>query len=118
MVDTTNDEKMLKTTGLDCRNLMDIQCMYKILGGEEKHKDSLVNIAMSIIDPYYRGMNDVCKKKKVSWHRAWVQRLDEDHVKYAAKDAYVSYEMCRRIVDMRKCHRPPPTGTPRHKKNR
>ena len=53
-VDTTNDEKVLKTTGLACRNLVDIQCLYKILGGEEKHKDSLVDLAMAIIDPYYR----------------------------------------------------------------
>ena len=32
-----------------------------------------------------------------------MERLDEEHVKYAAKDAYTSYEMYRRIVDMRKC---------------
>ena len=31
------------------------------------------------------------------------KRLDEQHVKYAAMDAYTSYEMYRRIVDMRKC---------------
>ncbi|KAE8775088.1 hypothetical protein D1007_52446 [Hordeum vulgare] len=36
------------------------------LGDKEKHKDSLVDLAMSIIDPYYRGMNDVYKKKKVA----------------------------------------------------
>ena len=35
-------------------------------------------------------------------------RLDEQHVKYAAKDAYTSYEMYRRIVDMRKCLLPAP----------
>ena len=35
-------------------------------------------------------------------------RLDEEHVKYSAKDAYTSYEMYRRIVDMRKCLLPAP----------
>ncbi|KAE8807836.1 hypothetical protein D1007_15777 [Hordeum vulgare] len=60
---------------------------------EEKHKDSPVDLAMAIIDPYYRGMKDVCKKKKVAWHRPWVRRVDEDHIKYAAKDTYVSYGM-------------------------
>ncbi|KAE8778944.1 hypothetical protein D1007_48062 [Hordeum vulgare] len=85
--DTTNDEKVLKTMGLACRNLLDIQCQYKILGDEETHKDSLVDLAMAIIDLYYRGMKDLCNKKKTAWHRAWVQRMDEDHVKHASKDA-------------------------------
>ncbi|KAE8809406.1 hypothetical protein D1007_13997 [Hordeum vulgare] len=116
-VDTTNDELVLKTTSLTRRNLVYIQCQYKILGGEEKHKDSMVDLAMAIIDPYYRGIKYVYKKK-VAWHRAWVRRLDEDHVKYAAKDVYVSYEMCRSVVDMRKYLRSAPTGTPRHKKYR
>jgi hypothetical protein len=58
---------------------------------------------MAIIDPYYRDMKDECDKNKAAWHKTWVQRLDEEHVKYAAKYAYTSYEMYRRIVDMRKC---------------
>ncbi|KAE8821844.1 hypothetical protein D1007_00032 [Hordeum vulgare] len=102
MVDITNDEKVLKTTRLACQNLVNIQCQEKILGGEEKHKDSLVDLAMTIIKPYYRGMKDVCKKKKVASHCTCVRRLDEDHVKCATKEAYVSSEMCRKIVDMRK----------------
>ncbi|KAE8816982.1 hypothetical protein D1007_05172 [Hordeum vulgare] len=67
-MDTTNDENVLKTTGLDCRNLVDIQCLHKILGSNKKYKASLVDLAMAIIDPYYKGMNDVYKKKKVGWH--------------------------------------------------
>ena len=34
--------------------------------------------------------------------------MDEEHVKYAAKDAYTSYEMYRWIVDMRNCLLPAP----------
>ncbi|KAE8782747.1 hypothetical protein D1007_43843 [Hordeum vulgare] len=78
-VDTTSDKKVLKTTTLAFRNLIDIQCQYKILGGEEKHKDSLADVAMAMIDHNYTGMKDVCKNKKVVSHRA-----------YAAKIAYVS----------------------------
>ncbi|KAE8810596.1 hypothetical protein D1007_12816 [Hordeum vulgare] len=40
--------------------------IYKILSGDEKRKDSLVHLIMAIIDPYYKGMKDVCKKKKVA----------------------------------------------------
>ncbi|KAE8798648.1 hypothetical protein D1007_26136 [Hordeum vulgare] len=82
----------------------------------------MVDLAMAIVDPYYRGMKDVYKKKKkkkkkkVAWHRAWVRRLDEYHVKYAAKEAYISYEMCTWIINMRKCLHPAPTGNSRHKK--
>ncbi|KAE8778175.1 hypothetical protein D1007_48943 [Hordeum vulgare] len=53
-MDTTNDEKVLKTTGLAYRNLVDIQCRYKILSGEDKHKDSLIDLAMDVIDPCYK----------------------------------------------------------------
>jgi len=35
-----------------------------------------------------------------------VNELYEEHIKYAAKDTYTSYEMYRRIIDMRKCHLP------------
>ena len=37
-----------------------------------------------------------------------VRDEDEQHVKYAAMDAYTSYEMYRRIVDMRNCLLPDP----------
>ena len=58
---------------------------------------------MAIIDPYYIDMKVECNKDKSVWHKAWVNELDEEHIKYAAKDAYTTYEMYRRIVDMRKC---------------
>ena len=32
-----------------------------------------------------------------------MEKLDKAHVVYAAKEAYTSYDMYRRIVDMRKC---------------
>ena len=48
-------------------------------------------------------MKDDCKKDKHAWHSVWMKKLDAGHVVYAAKKAYTSYEMYRRIVDMRKC---------------
>ena len=32
-----------------------------------------------------------------------MEKLDKAHVVYAAKEVYTSYDMYRRIVDMRKC---------------
>ena len=48
-------------------------------------------------------MKNESKKDKNAWHNVWHERLDEHHIKYAAMDAYTSYEMYRRIVDMRNC---------------
>ena len=48
-------------------------------------------------------MKDSCNKDKRSRHSPWMEKLDKAHVVYAAKQAYTSYDMYRRIVDMRKC---------------
>ena len=102
-VDITNDVKALENSGIACQNLVDIQGQYKIWGSKEHEKDSLVHLAEAIIDPYYRDMKDSCNKDKRAWHSAWMEKLDKAHVVYAAKEAYTSYDMYRRIVDMRKC---------------
>ncbi|KAE8807122.1 putative methyltransferase PMT27 [Hordeum vulgare] len=73
---------------------------------EQVQKSSLVELASAIIDPYYMKMKDERQKDKNTWHNSWDQRLEEEHVKYAAKDAYTSYAMYMRIADMRKCLRP------------
>ena len=65
--------------------------------------NSLVDLASAIIDPYYAKMKEEIKKDKNAWQSVWHERLDEEHIKYVAKDAYTSYEMYRRIVDMRNC---------------
>ena len=102
-VDITNDVKALENSGIACQNLVDIQGQYKIRGSKEHEKDSLVHLAEAIIDPYYRDMKDSCNKDKHSWHSAWMEKLDKAHVVYATKEAYMSYDMYRQIVDMRKC---------------
>ncbi|XBI80779.1 hypothetical protein VPH35_089838 [Triticum aestivum] len=102
-VDITNDVKALENSGIACQNLVHIQGQYKIWGSKEHEKDSLVHLAEAIIDPYYRDMKDSCNKDKRAWHSDWMEKLDKAHVVYAAKEAYTSYDMYRRIVDMRKC---------------
>ena len=102
MVDITNDVKALENSGIACQNLVDIQGQYKIWGSKEHEKDSLVHLAEAIIDPYYRDMKDSCNKDKRAWHSAWMVKLDKAHVMYVAKEAYTSYDMYRRIDDMRK----------------
>ena len=102
-MDTTNDLKALKVSGLKCWNLVNIQDHYKVSSSDKNKLNSLVDLTSAIIDPYYMKMKDESKKDKKAWHSVWHERLDEQHVKYAAKDAYTSYEMYRRIIDMRKC---------------
>ena len=60
-------------------------------------------------------MKDESKKDKNAWHSVWHERLDEQHVKYEAKDAYTSYEMYRRIVHMRSCILPAPDEGSSHR---
>ncbi|KAE8795819.1 putative ubiquitin-conjugating enzyme E2 26 [Hordeum vulgare] len=78
----------------------------KGLGSTNNKQNSLVDLASANIDPYYMKMKDESQKDKNAWHSVWDERLDEEHVTYAAKDAYTSYEMYRRIVDMSKSLRP------------
>ncbi|KAE8789749.1 hypothetical protein D1007_36054 [Hordeum vulgare] len=102
MMDTTNEPKLLKTSGLACEKLVNIHDHYKV-SGSKKDKDSHVDHVVVIIDSYYRDTKAKCEKNKHVWHRAWVKRLDEYHIQTATKEAYTCYEMFRRTVDMRKC---------------
>ena len=108
VVDTTNDLKALKVSGLKCPNLVNIQDNYKVCHSTKNKLNSLFDLASAIIDPYYMKMKNKSNKDKHAWHSQWHERLDEQHVKYAAMDAYTSYEMYMRIVDMRNCLLPDP----------
>ncbi|KAE8776974.1 hypothetical protein D1007_50336 [Hordeum vulgare] len=108
IVDTTNDLKVLDVSGLTFQNIVNFHDHYKVWGSTNSKHNSLVDLASAIIDPYYINMKDESKKDNNTGHSAWDQRLDEQHIKYATKDAYTSYEMYMWIVDMRKCFRPSP----------
>ncbi|KAE8820459.1 hypothetical protein D1007_01607 [Hordeum vulgare] len=64
IVDTTNDLKVLKTSGLVCPKLVDIYSHYKIWGSK-KDLESHVDLADAIIDPYYTDMKTKGKKNKL-----------------------------------------------------
>ncbi|KAE8821143.1 hypothetical protein D1007_00767 [Hordeum vulgare] len=54
-MDTTNNQKVLKTLGVACQKLIDIHDHYKIWGSK-KDMDSHVDLAKAINGPYYRDM--------------------------------------------------------------
>ncbi|KAE8809904.1 hypothetical protein D1007_13502 [Hordeum vulgare] len=97
-VDATNDRKVLKTLGLACQKLVDIHDHYNVWD-IKKDKDSHVDLAEAIIDPYYKEMKDKCDRNKLVWHRAWVMILDNYHIDIEAKEVYKCYEMFRWIID-------------------
>ncbi|KAE8773427.1 hypothetical protein D1007_54315 [Hordeum vulgare] len=101
-VDTTNDPKVLKTSGLAFQKLVDIRDKYNICGSK-KDMDSDVDLAEAITNPYCGGMKAECDKDKPAWHSAWVKRLDEQNLQTAAKKEKTFYKILRRIVDMRNC---------------
>jgi len=45
---------VLRVTGLACKNLVEIREHYRVWGSTKK--DSLVELASAIIDPYYEKM--------------------------------------------------------------
>ena len=54
-VDTTNDLKALKVSGLKCPNLVNIQDHYKVWGSAKNKLNSLVDLASAIIVPVMLG---------------------------------------------------------------
>ena len=65
-VDTTNDLKALKVSGLKCPNLVNIQHHYKVWGSGNNKLNSLVDLASAIIDPYYMKMKNEARSTKES----------------------------------------------------
>ena len=101
MVETTDDVNAPSVMGLANKNLVEICDHYSVWGSM---KDSLVELTSAIINPYHEKMKqDAQRTSAVSWHRAWVRRLDEPHLRFAAKSLYTCYAMHTWIIDMRKC---------------
>ena len=101
-VETTDDVKVLRVTGLAYKNLVKICDHYRVCGSTKK--ESLVEVSSAIIDPYYEKMKqDAQRTSPLSWHKPWMRQLDEPHLRFAAKSVYTCCEMHWRIVDMRKC---------------
>ena len=61
-VETTDDVNMLRVMGLAYRNLVEISDHYRVWGST---KDSLVERASAIIEPYYENMKHDAKRTNV-----------------------------------------------------
>lgn len=77
---------------------VDIQDMFRIKGGRDR--DGMGDLAKTIIDSSYEEIKGKFPKDN---HNYWEWKpLDPANLKYAAIDGYVSYELYRRILDMKK----------------
>ena len=61
-VETTDDVKALRVTGLACKNLVEIHEHYRVWSSTKK--DSLVELASAIINPYYENMKEDANKTR------------------------------------------------------
>ena len=97
---------MLRNSGLQVTNLVDLQKQYRVEGSTKKvgEKDSLEELAVSIICPSYKGKKTGMDTDTRRWlHSAWEGELTLPHIIYTALDAFVSYDLYRRISTMREC---------------
>ena len=62
-VDTKDDVKALSVMGLACKNLVEIRDHYMVWGSTKK--DSLVELASAIIDPYYEKMKQYANRTRL-----------------------------------------------------
>lgn len=75
-------------------NYKDIQVIWKD-PDNTKRRQGIKDIAGALIDPCYYNMKDGFGHKE---HGMWSDApLPRAHMEYAAKDAYVSYELYRRL---------------------
>ena len=76
-----------------------MQKQYMIISNGQE-KDSVVDLADTIIDPGYANMKEDNDTKDLN---TWEVPLNLAYITYRAKDAYACYDMYRQILDMRAC---------------
>ncbi|KAM0851342.1 hypothetical protein ACQ4PT_052476 [Festuca glaucescens] len=81
---------------LPVHNLKDIQQIWRDPEKSWKRTQGLKDVAAAIIDPYYEQMKDGFGNTE---HNMWANAppLPEKHLEYAARDAYATYEVYRRL---------------------
>uniref|UniRef100_A0A8I6Y1T4 3'-5' exonuclease domain-containing protein n=1 Tax=Hordeum vulgare subsp. vulgare TaxID=112509 RepID=A0A8I6Y1T4_HORVV len=93
-VDIRNDKlKMRHTFGIEIRadSHIDIQDIFRL----EHMRTSMTHMAVDMIDEEYTDMK---AKFPLDQHKEWeTTPLDGINIEYATKDAYVAYELYRRI---------------------
>ena len=60
------------------------------------------DLGAAIIDPSFLNVKGDAKKNKL--YKKWAKfHLNDEHVSYAARDAYVGYKVYRRVALMHEC---------------
>ncbi|KAM0853217.1 hypothetical protein ACQ4PT_051242 [Festuca glaucescens] len=93
---TAEDRNVLGHSKLYIHNIKDIQMIWRDPDNTTKQTQGLKDVDAAIIDPFYLNMKDGFGRKE---HNMWanVPPLPPDHILYAARDAYASYEVYRRL---------------------
>jgi hypothetical protein len=94
--DIAQDKNILGRVDLPVHNLRDIQQAWRDPDNTSKRTQGLKDVAGAIIDPFYNSMKDGFGRKE---HSMWADPppLTEKHLEYAARDAYATYEVYRRL---------------------
>ncbi|XP_073363437.1 uncharacterized protein [Aegilops tauschii subsp. strangulata] len=96
------DKEMLRSSGLEINpdKYIDIQRKWRVPFKGRKRYHSLVDVAGSVIHPFYKQMKD--KIDRVEDHKLWgISPLPNYLIEYAAIDAYATYESWKRIENIR-----------------
>jgi hypothetical protein len=103
-VDKRQDTPKLEALGAHIPNHVDLQDHFNAPG---EARTGLATMAKDIIDDKFKDHKVDFRVLKL--HNTWhLRELRPEHIHYAAKDAYVCYDACRRINIMRRCLRPLP----------
>ncbi|KAE8775434.1 hypothetical protein D1007_52050 [Hordeum vulgare] len=62
-----------------CLAILPYECFTRVWCSK-KEKNSLVDLAVAIIDHNYIDMRVMSEENKPLWHKAWPKRLDEYHL--------------------------------------
>ncbi|KAM0877229.1 hypothetical protein ACQ4PT_035634 [Festuca glaucescens] len=90
------DKNVLGGAGLYVHNLQDIQTIWRDPKKFWKLTQGLKDVSAAIIDPYYSKMKDGFGIKE---HNMWANPppLPDAYLEYAARNAYATYEVYRRL---------------------
>ncbi|KAM0864093.1 hypothetical protein ACQ4PT_044149 [Festuca glaucescens] len=92
---TAEDRTVLGHSNLYIHNIKDVQAIWRD-PDNTKRTQGLRDVAAAIIDPFYLKMKDGFGMTE---HRMWANAppLPPGHILYAGRDAYVTYEVYRRL---------------------
>jgi hypothetical protein len=103
-VDKRQDTSKLEALGVCIPDYTDLQDHFNVPGQSRTSAAKMVSL---VIDRTFKDYKEEFRKKNLhdTWH-LW--ELQPEQIHYAAKDAYVCYEVYYRISIMRRCLLPSP----------